>query len=76
MLTNNPLMSVKSCIDTVFIDRNILKHSKQTAYCKERAHCKRRGAEYLRAGISLTCGLIADSVQIKIQMVSVVTKGT
>lgn len=55
-LVNNALMSGKSCNDTVFIDRNIQNHSKQTDYSKERAH-RRLWAGYLGAGISLTCGL-------------------
>lgn len=45
---------------TVFIDRNIVKHSEQTDYSNERAHRKRPWVEFLGAGTGLTCGPTAD----------------
>lgn len=45
---------------TVFIDRNIVKHSEQTDYSNERAHRKRPWVEFLGAGTGLTCGSTAD----------------
>lgn len=41
---------------TVFIDRNIVKHSEQIDYSNEIAHRKRPWVEFLGAGTGLTCG--------------------